>query len=72
MRSIEEFKQDREQWNRETARKLGIRRAIGWVIALVVIVIAAIAGLKAYQTYQANNTGEKPKDQAIQVPGSGS
>jgi hypothetical protein len=69
MRTIDEFKQDREQWNRETARKQRVRLLIGWTVAIVIIVVAASFGFKAFKANQANADTEKGKSADIQTPG---
>ena len=69
MRTIEEFKHDREQWNRESANKQGTRLIIQWVVGLIVLAAAAIGGLSYYKAYQAEHQGEKTSVTGNQVPG---
>ena len=68
MRTIEEFKQDRDQWNREMANKLRIRNMIGWTVALVVLAGLAIAGFAYYRSYQAQHANDKPAASTTQTP----
>ena len=68
MRTIEEFKHDRDQWNRDMANKQRVRLIIGWAVTLVIVAAAAIGGLAYYKFYQAGQANAKPAVTDSQSP----
>lgn len=65
MRTIDEFKADRAQWNKDSDRKHAVRLVVGWCIAVVVILVLAGVGWQAYQSHKASDSA-KTSDAATQ------
>ncbi len=71
MRSIEEFKQDRAQWNRQAEKRHQIGKVINWIVALILLAALAIGGWKGYQVWKTNQANQPDKAKSADVQPSG-
>lgn len=62
MRTIEEFKRDRAEWNRAVEQRHKIRLVIGWLVVIVILVVLAVVGLNYYKQYRAQHQDAKPAE----------